>query len=417
MRMGQLASAWDEGRAMLSTGASIFSTMLIGSVAGWLASVIAARLYPPAAVAVAGAILSMTALTVAIANFGLTTLVLQHLRRSSAQRELVGSVYILSALFSLAAAVMLIPAIPDHHPLVIGAYVCLVVTTLVYSIHEVACYALGLAPYVVRRTALTQILRLACLVPLASLGSLGMIASVVIGTTIMVVWVHVRVLTPRLGPAIYRVPTTWALVRSTAHRLGANYVNDWLAWVPTALFPIIVLHTASPRQSAISYIVLMVALTFGSIPGALVTAEFSRRSGEEAHEGGRLRGSTVALILLLAGLTSVFAIPLAPAVLMPFGGLYRVGGALPLQIMLAALVPITGRALFVAHCRLSQRPWDMVLLACVSAPVIVTFVTMGAVRSGVDGAALGWTMGQWCAAILALRVTYTRSKVQVAAYA
>jgi hypothetical protein len=232
----------------------------------------------------------------------------------------------------------------------------------------------------------------------------------------MIAWVHLRVLVPRAGRPDYRLPAAWALLRTAAHGLGANYTNDWLAWVPIALFPVILLHLSTARQSAIGYIVLTAALSCGTIPIAFVTAEFARRSGQgDAHSG--LPASALVPILGLSVMVSLGGILSAPLLLSLFGGLYRHGGLVPLQILLASVVPTTGRALFVAHCRLHGWRWQMVGAGIISAALLVALITFGATGLGLAGAAVGWTAGQWLAAALSLLVWRGRGKARTPAAA
>lgn len=402
-----LGTHWHTGRSLARQASGIFLAMFIASTAGWIASIAMARLYSHAAVAVAGGTLSLAALGTALGNFGLYTHVLQRLHRSPDPSHLVGSVYLLALGFGVLAALVLLPGAPDRQYLVLLGFFLVTILPLIYNMHEAACFALGLAGYAARRSLITQGLRLFLLVALASLGPAGVLASVAISTTIMIIWVHFRVLVPFAGQAKYSLGAAFHLLRSSVPTLGANYVTDWLGWIPVALFPIILLHVASLEQSALAYVVLMITLTASSVPNAFATAEFSRRCGE-VGDGG-LRQSAVWLTLAIAASLSLIATIGAPFALELFGSFYRAGGVLPLQVLLASLVPATIRFLFVAQCRLTSHRGDMTLVTALSTAALLGGGILGAERAGLNGAAMGWCAAQWTAGTFAAIVWWGRN--------
>lgn len=170
---------------------------------------------------------------------------------------------------------------------------------------------------------------------------------------------------------------------------------------PGLVLPILVTELLSPAANATWYAVWMMAWVVFIIPISIGLALFA----EAAHRPDALR--TVVLhgirYSLGIGVPAAAALALvAPLALSLLGRSYADGGATPLRILVAAVVPLAFVQAYFSVCRARQKLTEAIGLGVLSGVASVIAAAASGVAFGLTGMAVAWTVVQLLTGIWAL---------------
>ncbi|MDP8908120.1 MAG: hypothetical protein M3N47_03180, partial [Chloroflexota bacterium] len=185
-------------------------------------------------------------------------------------------------------------------------------------------------------------------------------------------------------------------------RIGLpNYFLTLAERAPGPLLPIIVTELLSPADNAYWYAVWMMAWVVFIIPiqsGISLFAEVSHRPDEVSTIVRHSIRSSLALGLLAAialAVTAEFALGL-------LGPAYAEAGAMPLRIVVLAVVPTTFVQAYFAACRGTQRLREAIATGVVSTTLAVAVAAAAGPAYGLPGIAIAWVLTQSAAGVWSL---------------
>ena len=405
-----------EGRASLAMTLSALALVAakVGTMGfGFLAWIVAARLYPANEVGLASAAVSAVTLCAQIALVGVgsavITLLPSHIERPA--RLLDTSVTVLTLTAAAAALAFILFAGSVLHELRVVAadpiyallFVALAITgTLGVLFDQVSTARRRGDQALIRAVAAGVVTLLAVLIIARSLGggsSRDIFAAWVLGG--LVTWSIGLVM---IGRAVAGYRYRPILARSLAVELSRvglpNYFLTLTERAPGFVLPIVVTELLSPADNAHWYAAWMMAWVVFVIPiqvGMTSFAEIAR----EPTRAGRIIGHGIRTSLAVGIAGALATAVLAGPLLGLLGSGYSGAGALPLRILVIGIVPLTFVQAYFCYCRARRRFGEALALGTANSVASIGAPAVAGVAGGLVATAVAWLGVQAISAIVA----------------
>ena len=399
---------------MLHNSVSLILAKVFSLGLGFLAWLVAARLFDAADVGLASAAVAGMMLVVQFALVGVGSSIINLF--PAAQRDparLLDTAFSIVGLASLAACgvFLLFAATLLHELSVISTDPAFAIVFVLLGLFGAIGVLLDQVSTVLRRgdQALTRNILAGC-VTLALIVAIAISRSAAASFGILVAWCVGSLAAVALGWwqlgqgwVPYRFQLRWnGFLARRLVRLGLpNYALTLAERAPGPLMPIIVTELLSPADNAHWYAVWMVAWVVFIVPiqvGLSLFAEVSHRPQALAA-------------IVRHGIRSSLAFGIAGAVgLSLFGELilrflgpgYAAAGIAPLRILIWAVIPMTFIQAYFSTCRATQRLGEAILTGVVSGSIGITAAAAGGLIAGLSGMAAAWVISQGVTAIWAM---------------
>lgn len=197
-----------------------------------------------------------------------------------------------------------------------------------------------------------------------------------------------------------------AYVRQAATYSLGNYVAGALNFVPSAVLPLLIAQFLSSAAAAYFYIAMMIANLLYAIPMTVTQSLFAEGSHNET--GLHTHVKKAARLLALGLVPSILLLVIsAPFLLALFGKTYADNGALFLQLLAIAAVPIGINYVFTAMYRVKKlvAPLIMVNTFIAIASVGLSFMLL---PYGLIGVGIGWILGNSAGSLLFVLLQFVR---------
>jgi O-antigen/teichoic acid export membrane protein len=402
----RLAGAWRQ--SLLRTGHLLVANAVLNGAFGvgyWL---LAARLNPPAVVAVNSAAISAMMLLAGVAQLNLMSALLRFVPTAGAAAgRMIRAAYTIGSGLSGVAAIVFLLGLhfwaPDLASLLSPGLpaISFVVATMLWSVfvmQDSALVAVGRPTGVpVENTAFT-VLKIALIVVFSLESHLaGMwwswtaaMAVCVAGTT--------TYLFGRAVPSFARNREPGTVVHAPSRRelgrfVGPDYVGA-LAWIAcTSVVPLLVLDLTDPRDSAAFALPWSICFALYSVPAAFgqsLVAHSVRHQQRLDEYHRQALAHTFALLLPVV----VLIVGLAPFGLRVFGPWYASHGTLTLRLLALSALPNAVVALAVSRARVQRQMKTVVLALGVLCVFVLGLTILLVPRLGIVGGGIAWLSGQ-----------------------
>jgi O-antigen/teichoic acid export membrane protein len=228
--------------------------------------------------------------------------------------------------------------------------------------------------------------------------ALGILAAWTVGSLAAVVlgWAQLRTV-----PYRYRPRLEAGLARQLVGLGLPNYVLTLTERAPGPILPIVVTELLSPADNAHWYAVWMVAWVVFIVPiqvGLSLFAEVSHRPEAIAE-------------IVRHGIRSSLAFGIAGAIGLTVGGElvlhflgpgYASAGAGPLRILVWAVIPMSFIQAYFSTCRATRRLSEAIGVGAASAGAGIAAAAVGGVLAGLTGMALAWLLCQTLTSVVAM---------------
>jgi O-antigen/teichoic acid export membrane protein len=415
-RLRQRIGASSDGRAPLAVTLSALALVAakVGTMGfGFLAWIVAARLYPAHEVGLASGAVSAVTLCAQIALVGVgsavITLLPDHIGRPA--RLLDTSVSLLTVTAGATALLFLLFAGNVLHELnVVAADPLYAVLFVVLAIGGTLGVLFDQVSTARRRGDQALIRGVAAGV--ITLVAVLLIARWLGGDTsrdIFAAWVLGGVVTSALGLAFlgravsgYRYRP--ALARSLATELSRvglpNYLLTLTERAPGFVLPIVVTELLSPADNAHWYAAWMMAWVVFVIPIQVGMTSFAEIAREPALAGRIIRhGIRTSLAVGIAGalVTALLAGPLLGLL----GSGYSAAGAFPLRILVIGIVPLTFSQAYFSYCRARRQLGEALALGTANSVASIVAPAAAGIAGGLVAMGVAWLGVQAVSAIVA----------------
>jgi O-antigen/teichoic acid export membrane protein len=195
-----------------------------------------------------------------------------------------------------------------------------------------------------------------------------------------------------------------ALARALATELSRvglpNYLLTLTERAPGFVLPIVVTELLSPADNAHWYAAWMMAWVVFVIPIQIGMTSFAEIAGDPARAGRIVRhGIRTSLAIGVAGGLAVAL--LAGPLLGLLGSGYGGAGAFPLRILVIGIVPLTFIQAYFSYCRARRRLGEAFALGGLNCLASIVVPAAAGVAGGLGAMAAGWVSVQVVSAIVA----------------
>jgi len=393
---------------------------------GFLAWVVAARVYAPAEVGIASGVVAAVTLCAQFALIGVGSAVITLMPRyaSAPGRLLDTSVSLLALsslaaglLFLLVAAVVLVELrVVSADPLFAAMFLFLAVAGTLGVLFDQASTARRRGDQVLVRGALAGIVTLAAVPLLATAtasGAVSIFGAWALGGVVTLVfglWMLGRAVPgyrarPRLEPPIARELVVVGL---------PNYVLTLAERAPGFVLPILVTELLSPADNAAWYAAWMMAWVVFIVPIQVGMTSFAEIARHPERTGSIVRqGVLTSLGLGVAG--AIVLAVIAEFALGLLGSTYADAGVLPLRILLVGVVPMTLVQAWFSLARARQRLREAIIVGTAASVASIVLPAWAGLGGGLPAMALAWLAVQCVTAVIALVRLRSAAPVQPAA--
>ena len=415
-RMRQRIGASSEGRSSLAVTLSALALVAakVGTMGfGFLAWIVAARLYPANEVGLASGAVSAVTLCAQVALVGVgsavITLLPSHIDRPA--RLLDTSVSVLTLTAAATALVFILFAGNVLHELRVVAadpvYALLFVALAIAGTLGVLFDQISTArrrgdQALIRGVAAGVVTLIAVILIARSLGggsSRDIFAAWVLGG--LVTWSIGLVM---IGRAVSGYRYRPVLARSLATELSRvglpNYLLTLTERAPGFVLPIVVTELLSPTDNAHWYAAWMMGWVVFVIPIQVGMTSFAEIAREPALAGRIIRhGIRTSLAVGIAGalVTAVLAGPLLGLL----GSGYSTAGAFPLRTLVIGIVPLTFIQAYFSYCRARRRLGEALALGSANSVASIVAPAAAGIAGGLVAMGVAWLGVQAISALVA----------------
>ncbi|HWI06702.1 MAG TPA: oligosaccharide flippase family protein [Solirubrobacteraceae bacterium] len=411
---GTQGAAPDAARAltMLPNSLALIGSKTATMGLGFVFWVIAARLFEPAEVGLAAAIVAAMMLCTQIALVGLGSAVIALL-----PRELPRPDALLDCAFTLAGALALatglgfvaIAAVTLGELQVVGGsalyallFVAATVTGTLGILLDQLSTSLRRGDQVLIRGIAFGLAAVVSLVLAAKLGGGGSAALLAPWVVAGGLAVAIGVVQTRraLGGYLPRAAMSGARTRRLLATGVRNYGLTLAERAPGLLLPVVVTELLSPQTNAAWYAAWMMAWVVFIVPIQVGMTLFAEVAREPASLPAATRHAVRTALLVGVPVAAGLALAAQPALAL-LGHEYAARGAAPLRILLIGLLPLIFVQAYYASCRGTGRLREAIAAAWITAVGSVGAAALAASQAGLEAMAVAWVLVQAAAAAFA----------------
>ena len=316
---------------------------------GFIFWIFAARLYTAEEVGIGTAMIAVSTLITNFSLFGFNSSFIRFLPNSKQKNETVNTGIVIVALFSMVFTIIYLTGINIISPK-LGfitdnpwTMVLFVIFTAIDSINTLTdsvfiAYRSSVYNFIVYTAY--SIIKLLAVVLLVGMGSYGVffayIGAIVVATTLSLYFMI------RKFNYIPKINISKKIVNKMARYSFANYLATFFAYLPSLLFPIMILNFLGAKQSAQYYLATMIANLLYVIPTATTLSLFAEGSHDNESIARLVRQTikTTAFIIIPATIAIVVS---GQFILLIFGKEYSTEATRLLQVLalISPLVALT----------------------------------------------------------------------------
>lgn len=383
----------------------LMASTAVTSILGFIFWIVAARLYEPAAVGLASAIIAALCLLAIFSNLGLGIGLIRFLPGAKDKgNSMINTCFTLSSLASMVIALIFLaglefwsPALLPvlQHPVFFASFIVFAIVWALNPLISCVFLAKRSTEFTFIQNAIASFLKLALIIPFAAFfnsafgifASVGMAVSVAL--LIAIFWFLPKVQQGYFPLCIVRRE----VLNEISHYSGGNYIARIFLQSSPLVLPLMVINILGAEMSAYFFIAWSITAILIVIPTSIFNSLFAEGSNEEETLRANTKKSLkLFLLLLLPAVIVVFVI--ADKVLLLFGQAYSQNGALLLRIIAVSIIPYSVNYLYITIARVK-----MDISGVIKVSAAIPCLTLGLcyflmLNMGLPGIGLGWLAGQ-----------------------
>jgi len=399
-------------RIIFNSGILVINT-LGGSLFGYIFWIIASRFYSTSEVGFAAALISAIAI---LANLGDMGLGISYIRFAPTMQE-KGDIFLNSIIlavisgtlfFTLIFSVFIpifMPEIKSDNNLswMLLIFIGVALSFSTAQLLDKFFIAFESNQYSFSRILIANLIRIGVLITLSpSNGAINLIIAVGFGAFITALAV-IRFYIPKFIPGYrFSISIDLSLIWDKARYSLSNYFSQFLWSAVPLLYPIIILIILGTEANAHFYINWMIANVLFIIPYAISTSVFANASNPGGVSDQLYRRILFLTLVGLIPLVILFGL-LSNYLQGIFGNVY-INESQLLNLLLLSVFPYSFNTFVLVKFRILQYNRGVVLLSLVIASLSLIFTSIFSVRFGLDGAGIGWLIGQSIGVIISILV-------------
>lgn len=382
----------------------LVASTAIMSVLGFGFWLFVARLYTPAEIGIASALIGITTLITNLSMLGMNSGLIRFLPKSNDQSRdinaalaLVGVTAMIAGTIYIVAAPFFGGAVADelHSPLWWPVFIILMAINALNSLTDNVFIANRHAEYHTIVYAVFGVIKLILPIFFVAWGALGIFGSYAFAVVISM-GMSIIFMRKMIGYSIFHRPN-WQLLTMVKKYAFHNYIGTILAALPAQIVPTIIVTKIGAAEAAYFSMAWMIANLLYVIPSAFAQSLLAESSHDDESHTAHLRHAA----LFMAGIVTpmvIVAVLAAPYVLLIFGHNYASGSTTVFQIMAVTTIFVALNALFMTSFNVKKTTWGLVIAQAVQA-----VVTIGALQPlmgyGLPGIGMAFLLGNAASSI------------------
>lgn len=402
----QIPRSWKElkehfGDPLYRNSYFLLLATAIPSILGFVFWMIAARFYTPSEIGIVVALISAITLLAGFSRLGLEFGIIRYLPNEPKKGELINSCLTIIVLLSALLAIIFIIGSDlwtsslsfikgsEFTPLFIMFTVFFALTLFQQRVF----LAFRRAEFTFFQTLTNSSLKLVLIPLFTSLGSLGLFIAWGLPTVIAML-LSLFVFTPYLYREYFPKPRVEkGVVNEMFHFSFGNYIAENLWYLPSRLFPLLIISILSAEMTAYFYIAWSIALILYVIPSVVGDSLFAEGSyNRENLKSVTISAIKFAFLILIPALFFIFIF--GDKILLLFGRAYYENALDLLLILILAVVPFTFVRFYVAVQRVRGKVRDIVLSYLLIAAVSIGLCYLLMPVKGIAGVGVAWLLAQ-----------------------
>jgi O-antigen/teichoic acid export membrane protein len=392
----------------------LITANVCNAIFGFVFWIVVARFYTAEQVGLASATIAGMGFVVAVSRFGLEMALVRFLQQSQESAfTTINIVLTIGLIMSVVVAFVFIiglglwsPALIfiRENPVYLAAFMvfCAAATLSVFA--DYTCIAERKSHLALWRSLIFGFLKIPLAVLLARvLVTFGIFSSWGIALLIAL-FISMLIFLPHAHPGYHFFFTfKGSVVQDMMKFAFANYVATFLWSAPGMVFPIMVLNMLGAEANAYFYVAWAIGGVLTMIPTSVATSLFA----EGSYDGVQLK-SHVSRSLKMAGIllvpAVVLVVVLADKLLLLFGGSYSESAASLLRILALGALPMSVNSIFIGTKQVQKDLKALLGLTAFAAAVALGMALVLVPQTGIEGAGIGWVIGQSVAALLVVGI-------------
>ncbi len=389
--------------SLFNNASYLVANSILGSLAGFVFWLIAARLYTAEDVGLASTIISAIGLIALLSNFGFSISFIRFLSGSKEKaRNLINSCLTVSASVACVLGVTFVLGVEIFSPALsfirsnivfTVVFVLFTILVIVSSLQDSIFVGYRKANLSFIKMTIQSVLKIPIIFFLVAFGSFGIVASYAMAF-LAAAFISALVLVPRVNPGYLPMPVVdLKILKGIFHYSAGNYVAWVLETMPSFVLPIMITNMLNPEMTAYFYMAWMIAGTVYIIPKSIATSLFAEGSNNEGELKRNMRKSLkVAFGLVIPAIVVIFLA--GDKMLMLFGAEYSINGEKLLLILAISAIPIIFNSVYISMKRVQK---DVKGVIVVNAIITVGTLLIGYLLVdiwGIFGVGVGWILSQ-----------------------
>jgi len=398
----QIPRSWKElkehfGDPLYRNSYFLLLATAIPSILGFVFWMIAARFYTPSEIGIVVALISAINLLAGFSRLGLEFGIIRYLPNEPKKGELINSCLTIIVLVSALLAIIFIISSDlwtsslsfikgtEFTPLFIMFTVFFALTLFQQRVF----LAFRRAEFTFSQALINSSLKLVLIPLFTSLGSLGLFIAWGLPTVIAML-LNLFVFTPYLYRGYFPMPRVEKrVVNEMFHFSFGNYIAENLWYLPSRLFPLLIISILSAEMTAYFYIAWSIALILYIIPSVVGDSLFA----EGSYNRENLRNIAISAIkfaFLILAPALLFVFIFGDKILLLFGKEYSENAFNLLRILALTAIPYTFGHFYITMERIRGEVRNIVELYGLVAALSIGIGYLLMLRIGIIGAGLGW---------------------------
>ncbi len=388
---------------MLSTGVMAFL--------GFFFWIINARLFSSEQVGIATTLISVVALIASFSSLGLGTSLVRYLPISKSKNETINTTFTLICIASIVGALFFLINVKFISPtltfikddvILSLLFILFVVASALNQNSESIFIAYRSSKYVLIKTILLSVVKLALPIFLITFGAYGIFMSV--GISYAVGFAFTLLLLILKFNYFLKLTINGSIIKKLFKFSLGNYIAGFIGGLPAMVLPILILNSIGAKFSAYFYMDMMIASLLYSIPMAVSQSLFAEGSRSENYLKAHLK-KTVKIIALLLIPSITITILFGKYILLAFGKEYSSEGVIFLQLLALSGIFVSinyiGNSIFYIKHKVSL----LIFLNIINAFLIIS-LSLLFIKTNLHGVGVGWLIGEAITSLIYLIILW-----------
>ncbi len=371
---------------------------------GFIFWAIIARFFPVREVGLATSMISLLELILVLSLAGFNVSLIRYLPGSSDRKKLVSSCFIISGSIALFAGALSVAGISIFSPelsefLGLRAYALFFVLSAVsytlFTLTDSVLIAHRDAIWVVLKSLLFSLLKLAFPFLLITLGAFGIFISVELSAFIalLIIW---SLWSARSGikPAL---EIDRSLIRKMIGFNTSNYIANILLYAPALIMPLIITTKIGPETAAYFYYPIMIYGLLSIIPSSIAQSLLAEGSHSAEKIGRKVRKSLLLSYVLLLPCVLIILF-FGKHILLVFGSSYSENSYRFLQLLAIASLFSAANIIYISASNIRHKVGKVIMVTLLASAGILSISIM-LMGFGLAGIGIAWIAGHLIANI------------------